>query len=106
METFTAVYTNREIIVPTQSEADSLFQDGFGYRKNKIHYLNNVETLYNVERGKINVVDEDTNAIFSFQELLRKLSTDEPDLWINFIVYKDLRTRGFIVEIKYNIFKL
>jgi tRNA-intron endonuclease len=106
MESFTAVYTNKKIIVPTQSEADSLFQDGFGYRKNKIHYLNYVETLYNVERGKIIVVDEDTNTIFSFPELHHILVTGEPDLWINFIVYKDLRTRGFIIEIKHNIFKV
>lgn len=100
MEPFTAVYTNREIIVPTQSEADSLLQDGYGYRKNRTHHLRGVETLYNVERGKIVVVDEETNNILSFQELLQRLSLDAPDLWINFIVYKDLRQRGFIIEIK------
>ena len=60
MEAFTAVYTNREIIVPTQAEADSLLQDGYGYRKNKMHHLRGVETLYNVERGKIHVIDEET----------------------------------------------
>lgn len=106
METFTAVYANREIIVPTQSEADSLFQDGFGYRKNKTHYLNDVETLYNIERGKIIVINEETNNIFSFHELLQTLSVVKPDLWINFIVYKDLRTRGFIIEIKNKILKV
>jgi len=99
MEPFTAVYTNREVIVPTQSEADSLYQDGFGFRKNKMHHLRGVEVLYNVERHKISVVDEETNTKLSFQELLSLLSYDDPELWINFIVYKDLRTRGFIIEL-------
>ena len=99
MEHFTVIYSNGELIVPTQSDADSLYQDGYGYRKNKQHYLRGVEALYNIERGKITVVDEETNKGLSFQEVLQYLSKDEPELWINFIVYKDLRTRGFIIEI-------
>lgn len=100
MEAFTAVYTNREIIVPTQAEADSLLQDGYGYRKNKMHHLRGVETLYNIERGKIHVVDEASNTVLSFQQILHRLSLDDPELWIKFIVYKDLRQRGFIIEIQ------
>ena len=99
MEHFTVIYSNRELIVPTQSDADSLYQDGYGYRKKKQHYLRGVEALYNIERGKIAVVDEETNKGLSFQEVLQKLSINDPELWINFIVYKDLRTRGFIIEI-------
>ena len=99
MDPFTAVYTNKEVIVPNQSEADRLYQDGYGYRKNRLHYLRAVEVLYNVERGKIVVVDEESNKKLSFQELLNLLSKDDSELWINFIVYKDLRTRGFIIEI-------
>lgn len=108
MEHFTVIYSNGELIVPTQSDADSLYQDGYGYRKNKQHYLRGVEGLYNIERGKIAVVDEESNRCLSFQEVLHLLSKTEPELWINFIVYKDLRTRGFIVEItnnKYNIYE-
>lgn len=100
MEPFTAVYTNEEVVVPTQSDADSLYQNGYGYRKNKVHYLRGVEALYNVERRKIVVVDEETNMTHSFQDLLRKYSKKDKNIWIKFIVYKDLRTRGFIIEIK------
>ncbi len=106
MEPFTAVYTNREIIVPTQAEADSLYQDGYGYRRNKNHYLRGVETLYNVERGKIIVVDEESNLTLNFQELLHRLTRDEPGIWTSFIVYKDLRTRGFIVELNAQEFRV
>ena len=106
MEPFTAVYANREVIVPMQSEADSLYHDGYGYRKNKTHHLRGVEALYNVERGKLVVVDEDTNKSLSFQEILHRLSIEEPGLWTSFIVYKDLRTRGFVVEIVKQDFRI
>jgi len=106
MEPFTTVYTNKEVIVPNQSEADSLYQDGYGYRKNQVHYLRGVEVLYNIERGKIVVVDEKTHSKLSFQELLHLLSQDDSELWINFIVYKDLRTRGFIIEITNNNYRI
>ena len=106
MEPFTAVYTNKEVIVPNQSEADSIYQDGYGYRKNQVHYLRAVEVLYNIERGKIVVVDEESNKKLSFQELLHLLISDDSELWINFIVYKDLRTRGFIIEISEKIYRV
>ncbi|MFC1803473.1 hypothetical protein ACFL0D_05845 [Thermoproteota archaeon] len=106
MESFKAVYTNDEIIVPTKSEADSLYQDGYGVRRNNVHYLRGVETLYNVERGKLNVVDEYTNQTLNFQQLLYFLSREDPNLWTNFIVYKDLRTRGFIIEINKQDFRV
>jgi tRNA-intron endonuclease len=106
MEPFTAVFTNKWIIVPNQSEADSLVQDGYGYRRNNKHYLRGVETLYNVERGKINVIDEETYKKISFQALVQRLSKDTPEIWLNFIVYKDLRTRGFIIEIQNSEFRV
>jgi tRNA-intron endonuclease, archaea type len=106
MKPFTSVYTEQEIVIPNQSEADSLFQDGYGYRKNQRHYLRGVEALFNLERGKIIVIDEESNKTLTIQELLNKLLNKDPELWINFIVYKDLRTRGFIIEIKDKTFKI
>jgi len=100
MEIFTAIYTDDGIVVPTEAEADSLLQDGYGYRWNKVHYLHGVEVLYNMERGKIQVVDEETNTQLSFQGLLRRLSRDDPDLWTRYTVYRDLRRRGFIIKIQ------
>jgi tRNA-intron endonuclease len=106
MEPFTAVYTSNGVIIPNISEADSIYQDGYGYRINKMHYLWDVEVLYNAERGKIVVIDEESNSKLRFQELLHLLSSNNPELWINFIVYKDLRIRGFIIEASEKNFKI
>ena len=106
MEPFTAVYSNKNIIIPNQSEADNLYQNGYGYRKNKTHRLWGVEALYNLERRKISVIDAETNRKICFQELFRLLSLDEPELWINFIVYKDLRFRGFIIDVSNHYYRI
>jgi tRNA-intron endonuclease len=95
----TAVLTQGEIIVPSQNDADSLYQDGYGFRKHGEHCLHPVEVLFNVEREKIAVIDEVTNKQLSFTDLLGIFSIDTPSLWTRFIVFKDLRTRGFIIKI-------
>ena len=58
------------------------------------------EILFTVFRNKIIVIDEDTNKKLDFTELLHRLSAETPNLWTNFIVFKDLRTRGFIIKIE------
>lgn len=106
MEPITAVMTQGEIIVPSQSDADSLNQDGYGFRRHGEHYLHPVETLFNVQREKIAVIDELSNKQIQFTELLTILSQDTPTLWTRFIVFKDLRTRGFIIKIDEEKFKV
>ena len=96
----TAVLTQGKVIVPSQSDADSLYQDGYGHRVNNEHYMHPVEILFTVFRNKVSVVDEITNRTLSFTELLHVLSPESPNLWTNYIVFKDLRTRGFIIKIE------
>jgi tRNA-intron endonuclease len=52
--------------------------------------------LYNMDRGKIALVDEEANVKLSFKEALRLFAADDPSIWTRFIVYRDLRTRGFV----------
>ena len=102
----TAVLSQGEIIVPSQSDADSLNQDGYGFRKHGEHHLHPVEALFNMQRDKIAVVDEVSNKLVNFTNLLGILSVDTPTLWTRFIVFKDLRTRGFIIKIDEDRFKV
>ena len=102
----TAVLSQGEIIVPSQSDADSLNQDGYGFRKNGEHCLHPVEALFNVQRDKIAVIDEASNKQVKFTDLLDILSKNTLTLWTRFIVFKDLRTRGFIIKIDEDRFKV
>jgi len=98
MQPFTTVLTEGKVVVPSQSEADSLMNDGYGTRVDGLLLLEPAETLFNVERGKITVVDEKTNNSISFSELLRVFLDTDPKTWTRFLVYRDLRTRGFVAK--------
>lgn len=82
-----------------RSEADSLFNDGYGTREgDTVLTLDPVETLYNMDRGKVALVDEDANEKLSFKEAIRLFTLDDPAIWTRFIVYRDLRMRGFVAR--------
>ncbi len=99
MQPFTAVLTQGGVVIPMRSEADSLFNDGYGTREgDTLLTLDPVETLYNMDRGKVALVDEDANEKLSFKEAIRLFTLDDPSIWTRFIVYRDLRTRGFVAR--------
>jgi len=100
MEAISAVYTATGIVVPALNEANSLYQDGYGshVKDSRVLSLQTSEVLYLVEHQKVSVIDEETKARLLFQELLLRFSETDPDIWTRYIVYRDLRTRGFVVK--------
>jgi tRNA-intron endonuclease len=100
METISAVYTSNGIVVPALNEANSLYQDGYGslVKDSRVLSLHPSEVLYLVERQKVSIVDEESKARLLFQELLLRFSETDSDIWTRYIVYRDLKTRGFVVK--------
>ena len=98
MQPFTVVLSGGRVVVPTQSDADSLMNDGFGSREGGMYVLEPVETLFNVERGKVEVLDEESNKTLGLRELLRIFQRSGEEVWTRYLVYRDLRTRGFTVR--------
>jgi len=100
MEPISAVYTAPGIVVPAWNEANRLYQDGYGslMKDSRVLSLQPFEALYLVERQKISIIEEQTKERLVFRELLQKFSEDDPDIWTRYIVYRDLRTRGFVAK--------
>ncbi len=99
MQPFNTVLVEGRVVVPTQSEADSLHGDGFGrWGKERLLTLEPCEVLYNVERQKIVVIEEVTNKSLSFRELIAIYNYYDPRIWTKFIVYRDLRIRGLVAQ--------
>ncbi len=100
METICAVYSDGRVVVPAQNEANSLYQDGYGslLTEGRLLTLKPFETLYLVESGRIAVIDEESREKLVFQELLWRFSSDGSNIWTRYIVYRDLRTRGFVAR--------
>ena len=60
--------------------------------------LNPYETFYLVEKKRIKVLEEKTKQPKSLQQLVTKLSVGKPTIWTKYLVYRDLRDRGYLVR--------
>jgi tRNA-intron endonuclease len=99
VQEYKAIYNEQSILVPTQGEADSLQQDGYGYRKQKGQMeLDHCEALYLLEKERLVIIDEGERRLLSFQEVLNSGLVNDPLLWAKYIVYRDMRVRGFVVR--------
>lgn len=59
--------------------------------------LSLIEALYLMEKGKVNVTDSKKKAI-NFENFLKKAQKVEPNFWIRYCVFKDMRNRGYIIK--------
>ncbi|MBS7631502.1 hypothetical protein KEJ47_08030 [Candidatus Bathyarchaeota archaeon] len=99
LEQIGAVYSNKRILIPSLSEANSLYQDGFGSMlEGNMLVLRPIEALYLTERERITVIDKDNRVKMTFQDILQRFSEEDWLLWTRYIVYRDLRSRGFVVR--------
>jgi len=100
LETISAIYSEGRVVVPAQNEANSLYQDGYGsfLGEGRLLTLKPVEALHLVERTKIAVMDEESRLRLVFQELLSRFSSEDPLVWTRYLIYRDLRSRGFVAR--------
>ncbi|MFB0543895.1 MAG: tRNA-intron lyase [Candidatus Bathyarchaeia archaeon] len=105
MESFTAVYRRNSVVVPALRESNSLYQNGYGslLGEEDVLTLTPCETLFLVERGKLSVLSEETRELLSFNELLTRFIALDRLIWTRYLVYRDLRTKGFIVREGYGL---
>lgn len=99
LEQIGAVYSNKKILIPSLSEANSLYQDGFGSMlEGDMLALRPIEALYLTERERITVIDDSNHIKMTFQDILHRFSEEDWLIWTRYIVYRDLRNRGFVVR--------
>ena len=96
----TGVFQNGRILV-TGLGASTLFNTGFyGRLKDKdTLILSDVETTNLIERKRLEVLNEETGSTLTLQEVVNQFAKQNIKFWVNYLVYKDLRMRGYIVRI-------
>ncbi len=90
-----------EIVITEDSDAarDLYNQSRFGSLTEgdgKVH-LPLIEAIYLLDKGKISILDGRKHAI-SLEKFLKKAKKLEPNIWVRYCVFKDLRNRGYIVK--------
>ncbi|MDR2720535.1 MAG: hypothetical protein LBC03_07025, partial [Nitrososphaerota archaeon] len=85
------------ITVTEQSNIDQLSSRGYGVIENKILTLAFFEALYLQDKGML-IVKDDKNTPVTFQMVLRSYQLVDENAWVNYLVYRDLRSRGYVVR--------
>jgi tRNA-intron endonuclease, archaea type len=59
--------------------------------------LSLLEALYLMEKGRLKIKSE-AGRIISFETYVKKARKVEPNFWIRYVVFKDMRNRGYIIK--------
>jgi len=93
-----AVGDSRAVYIPYKSELMELRDRGFGDLKGDKLFLTAYESFYLIEKQKIHVSDRKTGERLELRDLVRRFSVGKPEIWIKYLVYRDLRDRGYLVR--------
>jgi tRNA-intron endonuclease len=89
--------TKKGIIVTEQSNIDALSSRGYGTLENKVFTITFYEALYLLDKGMLEIKDEEKKAVV-FQSLLHSYETQNENAWVNYLIYRDIRSRGYVVR--------
>jgi tRNA-intron endonuclease len=97
-EALDAYYKKSQVYIPENDRQIEFLDRGFGTRRGKKLELSPYEAFFLTEKGRIIVTDKDKQEILSLHDLVKELSMGKQEIWIRYLVYRDLRERGYIVR--------
>ncbi len=92
-----ALLIDNKVVVDDFKKADQLLQKGFGERREQEHVLDLKEALYLLEKNSIEINDKKGKKV-SRSELLKIGGKEENNFYTKYLVYSDIRTRGFVIK--------
>ena len=92
----TAKFIDEKTIVINPKMQNVLTERGFGESQNDTLILNSFETLYLLYNNKLELKKVNKNIIFD--ELIQKYIQKNDDILTQFLLYRDLRTKGYVVK--------
>ncbi|MBI2139521.1 tRNA-intron lyase [Candidatus Woesearchaeota archaeon] len=94
-----ALFAEERVVTENSDAARELYnQSRYGtlLESQKVQ-LSLLEALYLVEKGKLEVL-LGKQKLLDFDALLKKAKKVEPNFWIRYCVFKDMRNRGYIIK--------
>lgn len=93
-----AVLTEKGITVSAQSDMDALSSRGYGTVEDKKLKLSAHEALFLLDKGFIEISQKRPKKNLGFQEVLQRFKTLDENAWVKYLIYRDLRSRGYVVR--------
>lgn len=97
MQPFTGVLAGGEARVADRERFGELEGSGYGTREGKELLLRDYEALYLLYAKKL-VLEDGAGKPVSFERLAEHAQKKAGDSWTKFVIYRDLRSRGYVVR--------
>ncbi len=91
------VLTEKGARVSQQTAIDRLGSSGYGVTEDGEFRLSYFEALYLLDKGQLQVATEQDKNV-DFRQLLNIYENSEPNAWSKYLVYRDFRSRGYVVR--------
>ena len=94
-----AIFSKERVITENSDEARELYnQSRYGtiLEDGKLQ-LSLLEALYLIEKKRLKVIDGNNKKIKT-ENFIKKARKLEPNFWIRYCVFKDMRNRGYIIK--------
>jgi tRNA-intron endonuclease len=87
-----------DVTISSLEGMEEFSQKGYGVAEDSNLALNFVEALFLLSKGAIEVKDESTGKSLVFEELLKRFQLVDKDVWVRYLIYRDLRSRGYVAR--------
>jgi tRNA-intron endonuclease, archaea type len=94
---FNALLVDDEVRVTDKDRYAELEESGYGTREKQVLALRDYEALYLLYSKKLDLHGHDGKEV-SFEKLAELAQKKAGDSWTKFIIYRDLRSRGYVVR--------
>ena len=96
--TLRTILAKEGILVEPSEDIEGLTVRGYGVQEDKGLKLEFYEALYLLSKDIIEIKDKKTKKNISFQELLKRYQIANEEAWVRYLIYRDLRSRGYVVR--------
>ena len=86
------------LTVSSPEGIEELTSKGYGLTEDGKFCLTFYEALFLLGKGAIIVKDEATEEKLDFEELLKRFQSIDKDSWVRYLIYRDLRSRGYVAR--------
>lgn len=93
-----ATLKEKGVLVSEKEGIENLSTRGYGVPENGNLLLTFFESLFLVSKEILEVYDEKTGKNVIFQDILKRFQLTDKDAWVKYLVYRDLRSRGYVVR--------
>ena len=88
----------KSVEISSPEEIDEFSLKGYGVKEEGKLSLTLYEALFLLGKGTIEIKNEITGKKISFQELLKRFQSVDKDAWVRYLIYRDLRSRGYVAR--------